>query len=169
MHWDEDIDLLVVKKPAPKQGRRSNKNLEDTEIIQDSPKEDVRSKTRKTGVWSDEPLKTTRSDTGRNIIELERFQNDKKTDVNDDIPIIPDIDDASEDLASTISVDKSVKEINSQVSSLKVDESKVWMLGDIDLSCLTSKLYPEKDVQEFAEEWTLDSLFNDLLINTEIN
>ncbi|CAH1105073.1 unnamed protein product [Psylliodes chrysocephalus] len=172
MQWDEDIDLLVGKKPIPKQGRRSNnKHLDDSESTIDSPKdiEDILMRSRKMSLWSDEGTKSSRSGSGTNMIELERFQNDKKNESDDDIPIIPDIDDIPDDnlnmpdIKPVVSVNKSTyKELDSQFNNMKTEQSNIGNLSNIDLSILTSRLYPEKDVQVCSEVWTLESLFHDL-------
>lgn len=63
----------------------------------------------------------------------------------------------------SISVDKSTyKELDNQIGNLQNEQINFGNLGDIDLSFLTSKLYPEKDVQPCTEVWTMESLFNDL-------
>ncbi|CAG9854218.1 unnamed protein product [Phyllotreta striolata] len=170
MQWDEDIDLLVGKKPLPKQGRRSNKPLEDEENAVESPKEleDILMKSRKTSLWSEELPKSSRSSSGSNMIELERFQKEKKNE-DDDIPIIPDVDDIQDDnlnmpdIKPVASVNKSTyKELDSQFSTLKNEQSSIGNLSNIDLTILTSRLYPEKEVQACSDIWTLDSLFHDL-------
>ncbi|XP_050511878.1 intraflagellar transport protein 43 homolog [Diabrotica virgifera virgifera] len=173
---DDDIDLLVGKKSAPKQGRRSVKNLEEPEIAEELSKDmdDLHIRARKTSLWSDEPPKSSRSESsGRNMIELERFQNEIKLDA-DDIPIIPDIeeiqDDTFKDAKSMLSMDESVKDLDKQVNTMRVDPNfKGAKFGDIDLSFLMINLYPEKDVQDCDEVWTLESLYKDLSREREKN
>ncbi|KAG5861282.1 hypothetical protein JTB14_001597 [Gonioctena quinquepunctata] len=174
MNWDEDIDLLVGKKSAAKQGRRSNKSLTGSDENGDISKNSEENafepmKARKTSVWSEDPPKSSRSGAGSNIIELERFQNDAVQESDDDIPIIPDIDDIQDDslnlsdVKPVISVDRSTyKELDNQFDNFQSGQVTFGNLGDIDLSILTSKLYPEKEVQPCLEVWTLESLFNDL-------
>ncbi|CAG9820143.1 unnamed protein product [Phaedon cochleariae] len=172
--WDEDIDLLVGKKATAKQGRRSNKSTAELEgngdvprTAEENPFESM--KTRKTSVWSDDPPKSSRSGTGANIIELERFQNEKIKESDDDIPVIPDIDDIQDDplnlpdVKPMVSVDKSTyKELDNQFDTFQSEQASFGNLGDVDLSFLTNKLYPEKEVQPCSEVWTMESLFNDL-------
>uniref|UniRef100_A0A6P7GGP7 Intraflagellar transport protein 43 homolog n=1 Tax=Diabrotica virgifera virgifera TaxID=50390 RepID=A0A6P7GGP7_DIAVI len=162
---DDDIDLLVGKKSAPKQGRRSVKNLEEPEIAEELSKDmdDLHIRARKTSLWSDEPPKSSR----------ERFQNEIKLDA-DDIPIIPDIeeiqDDTFKDAKSMLSMDESVKDLDKQVNTMRVDPNfKGAKFGDIDLSFLMINLYPEKDVQDCDEVWTLESLYKDLSREREKN
>lgn len=51
------------------------------------------------------------------------------------------------------------KELDSQFES---GQPNFGNIGDIDLSILTSRLYPEKEVQRCTEIWTMDSLYQDL-------
>ncbi|XP_050300475.1 intraflagellar transport protein 43 homolog [Anthonomus grandis grandis] len=184
MNWDEDIDLMPGRKVQPKQGRRSDPNTpgDSNEFFADSNPFDIDNKEdkpllkpRKTSLWGDEASKTKSSKGTTNIIELERFQLDskespRKTDDDDDIPVIPDIDDLQlddplnlPDVKPMVSVDKSTyKELDSQLGNVQGDKLNFGNLGNIDLSILTSKLYPEKEVQLKQEVWTMESLFNDL-------
>ncbi|KAJ8956167.1 hypothetical protein NQ318_020718, partial [Aromia moschata] len=99
----------------------------------------------------------------------ERFQNEKQGEVEDGIPEIPDIDDMQDDplnlpdVKPVISVDKlTYKELDNQFENFQSEQMNFGNLGDIDLSLLTNKLFPEKDVQPCMEVWTMESLFNDL-------
>ncbi|RZC31875.1 IFT43 domain containing protein, partial [Asbolus verrucosus] len=104
---------------------------------------------------------------GSNIIEQERFQNEKSQESEDDIPVIPDIDDVADDLLNLPDVkipnvtvkESTYKELDSEFES---GRSNFGNLGDIDLSFLTSKLYPEKEVRRCTEVWTMESLYQDL-------
>lgn len=60
-------------------------------------------------------------------------------------------------------MDKSTyKELDNQLGTVQGDKINFGNLGNIDLSFLTNKLYPEKEVQVKPEIWTMESLFNDL-------
>lgn len=60
-------------------------------------------------------------------------------------------------------MDKSTyKELDSQLNNLQNDKFNFGNGGDIDISFLINKLYPEQDVQTDNEVWTLESLYNDL-------
>ncbi|XP_019872835.1 intraflagellar transport protein 43 homolog [Aethina tumida] len=161
MNWDEDIDLSVGKKTV-KQGRRSSKI--------DSPEEagSPRDVPVKTGVWTDEGTKSNKNK-GPNVIEQERFQKEK-IESDDDIPVIPDIDDLQDDplnlpdVRPMVTVDKSTyKELDDQFENLQSDQLNFGSVGDVDLSFFTSKLYNEKSVEESNEIWTMESLFEDLM------
>ncbi|KAH1026921.1 hypothetical protein HUJ05_000511 [Dendroctonus ponderosae] len=186
MNWDEDIDLLAGRKQLPKQGRRSNPNtpeeanngnfFADSNPFDTDPQEDKPLiKPRKSSVWGEEGSKSAKSSrSATNIIELERFQSANKSPKSDgdDIPVIPDIDDLQDDplnlpdVKPTVTVDKSTyKELDNQLGSGQGDKIVFGNLGNIDLSFLSSKLYPEKDVQPSQEIWTMESLFNDLSRN----
>ncbi|RZC41414.1 intraflagellar transport protein 43 -like protein [Asbolus verrucosus] len=172
MNWDEDVDLLAGKKSATKHGRRTSnaRTPGSPEEIQDgfgskSPPE-VPIRTRKTGGWADEGSKSTKGK-GSNIIEQERFQNEKSQESEDDIPVIPDIDDVADDPLNLPDVkipnvtvkESTYKELDTEFES---GQSNFGNLGDIDLSFLTSKLYPEKEVRRCTEVWTMESLYQDL-------
>ncbi|CAH0560135.1 unnamed protein product [Brassicogethes aeneus] len=165
MNWDEDIDLLGGKKSGVKQGRRSSKNLADDLGSTSSTPREV---PIKTGVWTDEGSKSNKNK-GSNIIEQERFQKEKIADSDDDIPIIPEIDDLQDDplnlpdVRPMVTVNKSTyKELDDQFENIQSEQVNFGNLGDIDLSYFTSKLNPEKNVEEPNEIWTMDSLFEDL-------
>ncbi|XP_030767779.1 intraflagellar transport protein 43 homolog [Sitophilus oryzae] len=186
MHWDEDIDLLAGRKNQPKQGRRSNPNTPEeagsSDMIETNPfdidnkEERPIIRPRKTSVWGEEGTKSAKSSkSSTNIIELERFQrqNDSTSkDDENDIPVIPDIDDLQDDplnlpdVKPIASVDKDTyKELDNQLGNIQGDKINFGNLGNIDLSFLTNKLYPEKEVQMKPESWTMESLFHDLSRN----
>ncbi|KAJ8927142.1 hypothetical protein NQ314_020415 [Rhamnusium bicolor] len=83
----------------------------------------------------------------------ERFQSEKPEESKDDIPVIPDLDDLQDDPLNLPDVKP-------------IEQGNFGDLGDTDLSFLTSKLYPERDVQTCAEVWTMETLINDLLRST---
>ncbi|XP_044269828.1 intraflagellar transport protein 43 homolog [Tribolium madens] len=170
MNWDEDIDLLPNKKSATKHGRRASNAPGSPEDQPESSKKttppEVPIRTRKTGGWADEGVKSAKVK-GSNIIEQERFQNEKPQESEDDIPVIPDIDDIADDLLNlpdvkvpNITVKESTyKELDSQ---FETGQPNFGNIGDIDLSILTTRLYSEKDVQRCTEVWTMESLYQDL-------
>jgi hypothetical protein len=81
--------------------------------------------------------------------------------------VIPDIDDIADDPLNLPDVkvpnvtvkESTYKELDSQFES---GQPNFGNIGDIDLSILTSRLYPEKEVQRCTEIWTMDSLYQDL-------
>lgn len=54
------------------------------------------------------------------------------------------------------------KELDSQFDKLKSDHFSFGNLGDIDLSFLISKMYPESEVKLCQDIWTLDSLYKNI-------
>jgi hypothetical protein len=170
MNWDEDVDLLPGKKSATKHGRRASNAPGTPEEVADSSSAksppEVPIRARKTGGWADEGTKSAKSK-GSNMIEQERFHNDKAHESDDDIPVIPDIDDIADDPLNLPDVkvpnvtvkESTYKELDSQFES---GQPNFGNIGDIDLSILTSRLYPEKEVQRCTEIWTMDSLYQDL-------
>ncbi|KAF2880966.1 hypothetical protein ILUMI_25182 [Ignelater luminosus] len=190
MNWDEDIDLLAGKKPVAKQGRRAGnpRSPDSTEQLLDSALESITNASprdgttqpRKTGGWADDGIRSAKS--RGNLIEEQRFQEQTilSDDDDDDIPIIPDIDDIQEDIQSpneiktpTILINTSTyKELDKELSAIQASPTAMQSLtkaNGINLSLLTKRLCPEKDIKESDEEWTLESLFNDLIaLNTAI-
>ncbi|CAH1996291.1 unnamed protein product [Acanthoscelides obtectus] len=178
MNLDEDVDFVTSKKSAAKQGRRASRTLltEEAVELEDNDNSETTSssgpfKMRKTAVWSEDVPKSSKGKPGTNIIELERFQGDNRDNCKeeDDIPVIPDIDDLQDDPLNlpdakpVVSVDKSTyKEIDTQFGKFQTEQVSFGNIGDIDLSFLTSQLFPEKEVQVPNEAWTVDSLYNDL-------
>ncbi|XP_065171226.1 intraflagellar transport protein 43 homolog [Atheta coriaria] len=178
MNWDDDIDTLAQKKSAAKQGRRAGMTqspdrpeTQDLSLDSDpgSPGPTLL-KAHKTGRWADEGSKSARK-SSINLIEQERFEGQvsRRDDSDDDIPIIPDIDDMQEEMLSlhdtskkpSISVNKATyKELGSEVSNL---QKKIANIGNINLSFLTTQLYPEDDIKDLDEPWTMDDLFETLL------
>ncbi|XP_017770674.1 PREDICTED: intraflagellar transport protein 43 homolog [Nicrophorus vespilloides] len=162
MNWDDDIDFMANKKSAAKQGRRAGVESEDSQKSTRLP--------LKAGKWADEGNKSGRKNS-TNLIEQERFQDNRAIDSdNDDIPIIPDIDEFQDDIGSLqevkqpmVLVNKATyKELDKELVSLQSGEN-IANLGNINLSFLTNKLYPEKDVKEVDELWSMDALFEHLI------
>ncbi|XP_060531249.1 intraflagellar transport protein 43 homolog isoform X2 [Cylas formicarius] len=167
---------------AAKLGRRSSNitppshnndeilNVNDFENNPETREKPIQART--TGVWVDDGVKSAKTSRNTaNIIELERFQSETKRD-DDDIPEIPDIEDLQDDplnlpdVKPVVTVDKSTyKELDNQLGNIQTDKINFGNLGNIDLSFLTNKLYPEKDVQSKPEIWTMESLFNELSRN----
>lgn len=180
MNWEEDMDLLVENRSAPKQGRRALKpnTPESTEDILDSALESMSNissptfRPQKSSGWAEESSKLT-----NNTVSTEdgRFRNETVIDFNhdNDIPIIPDIDEIQEDILRpteikppTILVNTSTyKELAKELTQENVPSEFFYLTktNDIDLSLLTESLCLEKDVKEADEEWTLDSLLNDFV------
>ncbi|KAJ3663164.1 hypothetical protein Zmor_007470 [Zophobas morio] len=170
MNWDEDVDLLPNKKSATKHGRRASNTPGTPEEVLDGSGSnntpDVPIRTRKTGGWAVEGTKSSKTK-GPNIMEQERFQNEKGHESDDDIPVIPDIDDMPDDPLNLPDVkvpnmtvkESTYKELDSQ---FETGQPNFGNIGDIDLSILTSRLYPEKEVQRCTEVWTMESLYQDL-------
>lgn len=105
------------------------------------------------------------------VIYRERFQSSNKEESDDDIPIIPDIEDLQEDPSiylqdskiASVSVNRQTyKELDSELKHLQSNQSSFGKIGDINLSFLTNKLYPEKDVKDPDVVWTMESLFHNL-------
>ncbi|XP_045480334.1 intraflagellar transport protein 43 homolog isoform X1 [Harmonia axyridis] len=132
--------------------------------------------TRRKGGWADEGTKSAKTSRSTTFFEQKRFQ-DEKQDSDDDIPVIPDIDDLPYDSPNlqdvnipNVSVKKATyKEIDkdNKLENLKIGDANFGNIGDIDLTLLTNKLYPEFEVKNIDEEWTLNSLALDLARNLE--
>nr|CAD7198064.1 unnamed protein product [Timema douglasi] len=126
-------------------------------------------RTRRTGGWADETTKSGKRRSAMNAMDQERFQtqDDKRDDSEDDIPVIPDLDDLQDDqLDSQVAVAPSVavnrvatyKELDSDL----LKHSAFATLDDINLQLLTKRLNLEADVKEPDEVWTWDLLFTEV-------
>lgn len=99
----------------------------------------------------------------------ERFQSNNKSESDDDIPIIPDIEDLQEEpihlqdakIASTVNK-QTYKDLDSELKHLQNSQASFGKTGDINLSFLTNRLYSEKEVKDPDVVWTMESLFNNL-------
>ncbi|XP_011501123.1 PREDICTED: nodal homolog [Ceratosolen solmsi marchali] len=194
LYHDEERDGVVLKSYAdmavliPRLGRRtgngSTQEEKDDNDLLDSPESLSSGKsltkksapvapprTRKTG-WG-EDLKSAKQKGLFSAVDQERFVIGSKNSKEDDIPVIPDLDDIIEDtsaidISSTPAVGASraaaaYKELNTDLLKNKLFSK----YDDVDLSILTEKLYPEHLVQEPDEVWTWDSLFAQ--VASEIN
>lgn len=126
-------------------------------------------RSRRTGGWADEAIKSGKRRSASNLIEQERFRGPDKSkdDSDDDIPIIPELDDLQdEDLASQIAhapsstVDRvdTYKELDSDL----LKHAAFATLDDVSLRLLTKCLNLESEVKEADTAWTWDLLFTDV-------
>ncbi|KAF7990333.1 hypothetical protein HCN44_000138 [Aphidius gifuensis] len=123
---------------------------------------------RKTG-WGDE-LKSAKMRSA-NLLETEIRRRSSEED--DDIPVIPDIDEIQEDnmtspdLANAPSVGINRVAAYKELDSDLLKNSSFAMIDDINLSLLTEKLYPDKLLDEPDEVWSWDQLF--IQVSSELN
>ncbi|XP_026274174.1 intraflagellar transport protein 43 homolog isoform X2 [Frankliniella occidentalis] len=184
---DEDLNYAKTQKAPARKGRRAAPSIPtsnsfdangSTEDLLDSslsgPSSPVKSsvpvappRSRRTGGWADETLKSAK----------ERFKSPERTkpDSDDDIPVIPDLDDLQEDeLTSQIAKAPSV--IINRVATYKELDSDLFKhaafatLDDMNLRLLTKRLNLEADVKEPDSCWTWDLLFTDVAsdLNNEL-
>ncbi|KAF5289122.1 hypothetical protein FQA39_LY15224 [Lamprigera yunnana] len=183
MNWDEEIDNLVEKKSTPKQGRRAPNigspittdelldNALDT--INDISSSDSHFRPQKSSVWTEEGIKSKNSAS----VEDERFYN--RTEINfddddDDIPVIPDIEEIQDDIldsteirAPAILINPSTyKELDKELSLAEDSAAEFFYLNrtnDTNLSLLLETLCSEQERNEKDEEWITESLLNDFV------
>ncbi|XP_022914562.1 intraflagellar transport protein 43 homolog A isoform X2 [Onthophagus taurus] len=169
MNFDDDLDFISGKKVSALQGRRSGgKDSNKSDSLDDEPSNsppEALMYARKTGKWAEDSAKSGK----------ERFQSEKHESDEDDIPIIPDIEDFQDDSSSPIDDQNLVshgfkstyKELDSELVKIETHQQFVNK-SKIDLSLLTSKLIPEKDIKENDEIWTIESLFENVMsfVNT---
>ncbi|KAF5300045.1 hypothetical protein FQR65_LT09302 [Abscondita terminalis] len=181
-NWDEEIDFLSEKKSPPRQGRRafSINSPETTEELLDNALDSISNldssfRPQQSSGWADEGVKSK----GK-IMEDERFrsQTEINFDKDDDIPVIPDIEEIQEDIlgpaeikAPLILINTSTyKELDKELSLAENADSELFYLSktnDVDLSLLTESLCPEDEVKEVDEEWTMESLISEFVsVNT---
>ncbi|XP_026274173.1 intraflagellar transport protein 43 homolog isoform X1 [Frankliniella occidentalis] len=195
---DEDLNYAKTQKAPARKGRRAAPSIPtsnsfdangSTEDLLDSslsgPSSPVKSsvpvappRSRRTGGWADETLKSAKSKHNfQDPAELERFKSPERTkpDSDDDIPVIPDLDDLQEDeLTSQIAKAPSV--IINRVATYKELDSDLFKhaafatLDDMNLRLLTKRLNLEADVKEPDSCWTWDLLFTDVAsdLNNEL-
>ncbi|KYN00003.1 PREDICTED: intraflagellar transport protein 43 homolog B [Cyphomyrmex costatus] len=186
MDWANDLEI-TSKKLLPRLGRRAGQNslLEDNKS-DDDPLESpislssgksismqrpiVPPRSRKTG-WGDE-LKSGKSKTTSNIIEQERFRVIEKEEQEDDIPVIPDLDEIQEDNISSDIASAPTVNVNRVTAYEELDTDLVknaayTSLDGVSLSLLADKLYNENLVKEPDEVWNWNLLFTQ--ISSEIN
>ncbi|XP_032670551.1 intraflagellar transport protein 43 homolog isoform X4 [Odontomachus brunneus] len=186
MDWANDLEI-TSKKLVPRLGRRAGQNnLQDENKSDDDVLESPISlssgksvptqrpiappRSRKTG-WGDE-LKSAKSKTASNIIEQERFRALEKEELEDDIPVIPDLDEIQEDnispeIASAPTINANRVTAYEELDTDLVKNAAFTSLDGVSLSLLADKLYNENLVKEPDEVWNWNLLFTQ--ISSEIN
>lgn len=134
---------------------------EPTEISSNPP--------RKVFGWSEEPKekgKRKRERQPQVPIEDDHFQSSSDDSENDNIPVIPDIDEVAEEaLASQIAAPPTVA-LNRFATYKQLDSDLhrhvglFTLDGDIDLKLLANVLSSEDDIKEEDEPWEWDKLFS---------
>ncbi|GLV39970.1 Intraflagellar transport 43 [Carabus blaptoides fortunei] len=175
MHWSEDLD--TERKMQPKLGRRANQGTRQSseefgsadDILEATSDQNIQApmRARKAGGWADETLKSAKNKNATNIIEQERFR-DQKIDLEDDIPVIPDIDEIPDDMLSSDVAQAPSVAINRVTTYKELDkdllkQNAFSQFGDINLSHLTRFMYAEKDIRDPDVVWTKELLFNELI------
>lgn len=126
-------------------------------------------RSRRTGGWADEAIKSGKRRSAHNLIEQERFRgpDQSKADSDEDIPVIPDLDDMQdEDLVSQIAQAPSA--VVNRVDTYKELDTDLFKhaafatLDDVNLRLLTRCLNLESEVKETDSPWTWDLLFTDV-------
>ncbi|XP_070166080.1 intraflagellar transport protein 43 homolog B [Polyergus mexicanus] len=185
MDWATDLEI-TSKKLIPRLGRRAGQNnLQEENRSDDDPLESpislsseksvptqrpiVPPRSRKTG-WSDE-LKSGKSKMMLNIVEQERFRAVEKEE-QDDIPVIPDLDEIQEDnisseIASAPTINANRMTAYEELDTDLVKNAAFTSLDGISLSLLADKLYNENLAKEPDEVWNWNLLFTQ--ISSEIN
>ncbi|XP_034248065.1 intraflagellar transport protein 43 homolog isoform X3 [Thrips palmi] len=184
---EDDLSFSKTQKAPVRKGRRAAPSIPtsssfdtngSTEDLLDSPTSGPSTpaktsgpvappRSRRTGGWADETLKSAK----------ERFKSPErsKPDSDDDIPVIPDLDDLQEDeLASQIAKAPSV--VVNRVATYKELDSDLFKhaafatLDDMNLRLLTKRLNVEADIKEPDSCWTWDLLFTDVAsdLNNEL-
>nr|XP_054758243.1 intraflagellar transport protein 43 homolog isoform X2 [Lytechinus pictus] len=181
---DENLDFTSQKRSA-KQGRRARKAAQEAaqsngDIGGDESAEDLvghppppqnqvtsedgpaRPPRRQMG-WGDDTAKPVRS---RDRVEQE--SNSRAQDSDDDMPVIPDLDDVQEeDMATQIAAPPSVP-VNRVITYRELDNdllkhSQLLTLdNEIDLKLLSKSLSAESEVMEEDKPWDWDHLFTEV-------
>ncbi|XP_046823808.1 intraflagellar transport protein 43 homolog isoform X2 [Vespa crabro] len=187
MDWATDLEI-TSKKLIPRLGRRAGQNImqEDSKSDEDllnSPTSlsSGRStqppvappRARKTG-WGDD-LKSGKTKASSNIIEQDRFRSTGKENQQDDIPVIPDLDEIQEDnvlsdLSNAPVIDTNRVTAYKELDTDLIKNEAFTSLDGISLFPLTEKLYNENMVKEPDEAWNWNLLFTQVAseINNEV-
>ncbi|XP_072760777.1 intraflagellar transport protein 43 homolog B [Anoplolepis gracilipes] len=187
MDWATDLEI-TSKKLIPRLGRRAGQNnLQEENRSDDDPLESpislssgksvvmqrpvVPPRSRKTG-WGDELKSGKREKMTSNIIEQERFRAVEKEEQEDDIPVIPDLDEIQEDnisseIASAPTINANRVTAYEELDTDLVKNAAFTSLDGVSLSLLADKLYNENLVKEPDEVWNWNLLFTQ--ISSEIN
>ncbi|XP_011268804.1 intraflagellar transport protein 43 homolog [Camponotus floridanus] len=186
MDWTTELEI-TSKKLIPRLGRRAGQNnLQEENKSDDDLLESpislssgkslpmqrpvVPPRSRKTG-WGDE-LKSGKSKMTSNIAEQERFRAIEKEEQEDDIPVIPDLDEIQEDnisseIASAPTINANRVTAYEELDTDLVKNAAFTSLDGVSLSLLADKLYNENLVKESDEVWNWNLLFTQ--ISSEIN
>lgn len=187
------MDNFSVEKREVRQGRRTGLQMRDrknafgnyldmveNDTIIATTEETIQNQTsnsprpaRRQGGWADDfKEKKNRKKKGTNIEELdERLRPDNSVslqDQEDDIPVIPDLDDVHEDdIAQQIAAPPSVQVTRvATYKELDTDFQKhaglLTLDGEIDLKLLGSALAPESEVFEEDKVWEWDRVFTEV-------
>ncbi|XP_034947924.1 intraflagellar transport protein 43 homolog isoform X2 [Chelonus insularis] len=186
MDWVSDLEISSKKQLIPRLGRRATQsNIQEDQKFEDEPESPVSfpssgsipssaapvapPRTRKAG-WSDEhKINKTKS---ANLIEHEKNRKSNRNDIEDDIPIIPDIEEIQEESGFS-PIETAISAGINRVTAFKdldtdlIKNASFAFLDGVNLSLLTEKLYPEKLLDEPDEVWTWDSLFTQ--VSSELN
>ncbi|KAF4525527.1 hypothetical protein B566_EDAN014913 [Ephemera danica] len=115
---------------------------------------------RRTGVWGDTVFNTAK--------EVSSSSTKLSPDTDDDIPVIPDLDELQEEemasqvaQAPTVAVTRvaTYKELDSDL----FQHSAFASVDDVSLRLLTTHLHPEADIAEADVVWTWDALFSEAI------
>ncbi|XP_054271568.1 intraflagellar transport protein 43 homolog A-like [Macrosteles quadrilineatus] len=179
---------IYNKKPA-KQGRRAAGHV-DNDIgspddlldssVTSSPTRNSKlwnepvapPRSRKTGGWADETSAKSKGSrrNSNNFADQDRLQSperNQKQDSEDEIPLIPDLDEMQEE-ETLNQVARAPSVIGTKVASFSdldsdlTKKSVFSTLDNINLSLLTSRLCLEEEVQEPNNAWTWDLLFTEV-------
>ncbi|KAG7213888.1 hypothetical protein KM043_003095 [Ampulex compressa] len=189
MDWPADLEI-TSKKLIPRLGRRAGQSglQEDSKSdddFLDSPLSVSSGKsaggqvpvapprTRKTG-WGDDS-KSGRAKTSNIIEQLflrERFRGAVQEEQEDDIPVIPDLDEIQEDNVSSEIVNAPVINANRVTAYKELDTDLIknaafTSLNGVNLSFLAEKLYNENLIKDPDEVWNWNLLFTQVAL--EIN
>eukprot|EP00118_Oscarella_pearsei_P004012 m.16656 g.16656 ORF g.16656 m.16656 type:complete len:202 (+) comp27056_c0_seq2:160-765(+) len=168
---DENPDGLFSKPKEVKRGRRAG--LTGDLFNEENQGEETPPFQRKTGGWAEESKPGKRSrrqqqqqqDRRLDVLALNDDSTKKDEDENDEMPVIPDLEDVyDEEMTTQIAAPPSVQ-VNRLDTFRKLDTDLhrhaglSTLGGEIDLKLLTKVLYPESDVLEDDVPWEWDRLF----------
>lgn len=125
----------------------------------------------KTGVWGDDTVKSAKSRKSAlsGLFEQERFQSPRlrRLDSDDDIPIIPDVEDMhdEEHLSDIADAPRVPTNIIPSLTDLNADlkkQSAFKTFEGVNVSILSKSLYKESEIKEDDSPWSWDLLFTEV-------
>ncbi|XP_018319854.1 intraflagellar transport protein 43 homolog [Agrilus planipennis] len=170
MDWGEDSNLLGFSRKKRSANKNNDKENLTSKQQDGSPEINLNSKR---GGWAEEGIKL-KNKSKTNFIDQDRFKTYKIDDSDDDIPVIPDIEELQDEPMENKSLKSHLLAVNTSTyqeldfelsteGNSPLSQAKLKTKnGDISLNFLAKHLHLEKDIKEADISWSMDSLWSDI-------